>query len=79
MINKYQLAFAEEKTREDFKEFDVLHYEQEGRVQRLVIRGNQEEVTAKLEGMKPLLMDVLPVSFEELFIYELESRGESNE
>lgn len=79
MINKYQLAFAEEKTREDFSEFDVLHYEQEGRVQRLVIRGNQEEVTAKLEGMKPLLMDVLPVSFEELFIYELESRGESNE
>jgi len=79
MINKYQLAFAEEKTREDFSEFDVLHYEQEGRVQRLVIRGTQEEVTAKLEGMKPLLMDVLPVSFEELFIYELESRGESNE
>jgi ABC-2 type transport system ATP-binding protein len=79
MINKYQLAFAEEKTREDFREFELLHYEQEGRVQRLVIRGNQEEVAEKLEGMNPLLMDVLRVSFEELFIYELESRGESHE
>lgn len=79
MINKYQLAFASEKTRADFSEFDVLHFEQEGRVSKLVIRGSEEEVSEKLETMNPLLMDVLPVSFEELFIYELESRGESHE
>ncbi|MDO5108797.1 MAG: ABC transporter ATP-binding protein [Erysipelotrichaceae bacterium] len=79
MINKYQLAFAEEKSREDFSELDLLHYEQEGRVSKLVIRGSQEEVLEKLGEMKPLLTDVLPVSFEELFIYELESRGESHE
>ena len=69
----------EEKSREDFSEFDLLHYEQEGRVSKLVIRGSQEEVLEKLGEMKPLLTDVLPVSFEELFIYELESRGESHE
>ena len=46
---------------------------------RLVIRGNAEETIAKLNGMNPVLVDVLPVSFEELFIYELESRGESHE
>lgn len=79
LINKYQLAFMEEKTRADFSGFDLLHFEAEGRIVRLVIRGNSENVMADLNAMKPVLMDVLPVSFEELFIYELESRGESDE
>ncbi len=76
LINKYQIAFKEEKTKEDFKDFDLLHYEQEGRVFKLVIRGKEEEITEKLNAMEPVLIDVLQVNFEELFIYELESRGE---
>lgn len=78
-INKYQLVFEKEPVRSDFDAFDVLHYENEGRVCKLVIRGDEEEVTAKLNEMKPVLMDVLQVNFEELFIYELESRGTGNE
>ncbi|MCR5449924.1 MAG: ABC transporter ATP-binding protein [Erysipelotrichaceae bacterium] len=77
LINKYQVVFRTEHTKEDFKGFDILHFEQEGRVCKLVIRGNEEEVTAKLDQMDPVLMDVLQTNFEELFIYELESRGET--
>lgn len=77
LINKYQVVFKTEHTKEDFKDFDILHFEQEGRVCKLVIRGNEEEVTAKLDEMDPVLMDVLQTNFEELFIYELESRGET--
>ncbi|HAE16044.1 MAG TPA: ABC transporter ATP-binding protein [Erysipelotrichaceae bacterium] len=77
LINKYQVVFKTEHTKEDFKDFDILHFEQEGRVCKLVIRGNEEEVTAKLDEMEPVLMDVLQTNFEELFIYELESRGET--
>ncbi|MBQ6488994.1 MAG: ABC transporter ATP-binding protein [Solobacterium sp.] len=77
LINKYQVVFRTEHTKEDFKDFDILHFEQEGRVCKLVIRGNEEEVTAKLDQMDPVLMDVLQTNFEELFIYELESRGET--
>ncbi len=78
-INKYQAAFAEDMSREDFSGFDILHFEKEGRVCRLVIRGTVGEVTEKLSAMHPLLLDVLQVNFEELFIYELESRGENHE
>ena len=78
-INKYQVVFQDEKQKEDFNDFEILHYEQEGRVIRLVLRGEEEEVRNKLEEMKPVILDVLPVNFEELFIYELESRGESHE
>ena len=40
-----------------------------------VIKGDREETEAKLQQMQPLLCNVLPVNFEELFIYEVESRG----
>lgn len=71
-INKYQIAFNDEKTKEDFAFFDLLHYSQLGKVITLVIKGNQDEVVKKLEAMHPLILDVLSVTFEELFIYEIE-------
>lgn len=75
-INKYQLAFEDIKTRDDFKDFEVLHFSNEGRVITMVIKGDEEEVTQKLNKLKPLLLDNIPVNFEELFIYEMEARGE---
>lgn len=71
-INKYQIAFNDEKTKDDFTSFDLLHYSQLGKVITLVIKGNQDEVVEKLEAMNPLILDVLSVTFEELFIYEIE-------
>lgn len=69
-INKYQLAFKEEVDIEMFKDFDVLYKNMEGRIVTLVIRGNREDVSKKLEALNPLILDVLNVNFEELFIYE---------
>lgn len=69
-INKYQLAFKEEADIEMFKGFDVLYKNMEGRIITLVIKGNREDVSKKLETLNPLILDVLNVNFEELFIYE---------
>lgn len=69
-INKYQLAFKEEVDIEMFKSFDVLYKNMEGRIVTLVIKGNREDVSKKLESLNPLILDVLNVNFEELFIYE---------
>ena len=67
--------FNDEKIKDDFTSFDLLHYSQLGKVITLVIKGNQDEVVEKLEAMHPLILDVLSVTFEELFIYEMERRG----
>ena len=75
-INKYQLAFNEDYERADFPELDIVRFEKQGRVYQLVIRGNEESVRAELEKKSPLLVDVLPVNFEELFIYEVANRNE---
>jgi len=74
-VRKYQLAFEEEKSREDFAALDVMNFKKEGMVYTLVVKGNQEEVHDTLSAMHPLLLNELPVNFEELFIYEVESRG----
>ncbi|MBQ1325863.1 MAG: ABC transporter ATP-binding protein [Solobacterium sp.] len=79
LINKYQVVFKEEPTENAFDGLEILHKENEGRVYRLVIRGKEEDVVTKLNGLNPVLLDVLQVNFEELFIYELESRGTDNE
>ena len=79
LLKKYQVAFDHEVTKEDFRQFEIVRFRSEGRVAQLVIRGEEETVTKELQTLKPILIDVLPVTFEELFLYELEERGESHE
>ena len=53
------------------KELDILHTGTSGRLQTLVVRGTPEEITAKVSANNPAYFDVLPLSLEEIFIYEL--------
>ena len=50
---------------------DILHQSSSGRLQTLVVRGNAEEIEAKIKVSSPAYFDVLPLSLEEIFIYEL--------
>ena len=50
---------------------DVLHESQAGRLKTLVVRGNAQEVSRKISASAPIYFDVLPLSLEEIFIYEL--------
>ena len=50
---------------------DVLHESASGRLKTLVVRGSAEEITARASMSRPTYFDVLPLSLEEIFIYEL--------
>jgi len=50
---------------------DILHESASGRLKTLVVRGSAEEVTEKARAAEPAYFDVLPLSLEEIFIYEL--------
>ena len=50
---------------------EVVHQSQVGRVQTLIVRGGGEQVAELLQQCHPLLCDILPLSLEEVFIYEL--------
>ncbi len=72
---KVQLALPEER---DLPEgLDILHETRTGRLRQIILRGQAEELTAKLAVCRPYFLDVLPLTLEEIFIYEL--GGEDHE
>ena len=50
---------------------NVLHESQTGRLKTLVVRGDAREINLKVSASAPVYFDVLPLSLEEIFIYEL--------
>ena len=50
---------------------DILHEASSGRLKTLIVRGNAAKLEALLTAAKPDYFDILPLSLEEIFIYEL--------
>ncbi len=50
---------------------EILHESMSGRLNTLVVRGTPEEVQEKVSACNPTYFDILPLSLEEIFIYEL--------
>ena len=53
------------------KDLEVLHESTSGRLKTLIVRGAPYEISTKAAAVKPAYFDVLPLSLEEIFIYEL--------
>ncbi len=76
---KVQIAFDHDYDHTLFSGFDVLNFTKHGSVSNLIVRGDREHVTRDLRTKSPILMEVLPLSLEEVFLYEMESLGYSFE
>jgi ABC-2 type transport system ATP-binding protein len=50
---------------------EVLHESASGRLQTIIVRGKAADVEAAVQAMNPTYYDILPLSLEEIFIYEL--------
>ena len=50
---------------------EILHESVSGRLKTLIVRGAAWEISTKAAAAKPAYFDVLPLSLEEIFIYEL--------
>ena len=49
----------------------VLHASRVGRIHTLIMRMNAQEATERLAVYNPMLVDAIPLTLEEIFIYEL--------
>ncbi len=68
-ISKIQIALPE--GRELPEGLDILHTASTGRLRTIIVRGEPGAVLLALQESEPLFMDALPLSLEEIFIYEL--------
>ena len=52
-------------------EFEVLHMSNTGRVYTMIVKGDPRAAEAALMASNPTIVDVLPLTLEEIFIYEM--------
>lgn len=74
---KVQVAFKEQYDKSKFENVNMLNYSQRGSVANIIVKGDREETTALFEAMSPVLYEILPLSLEEVFVYEMEALGYS--
>ena len=72
---KVQIAFADDYGKERFEGIDTLSDAKHGSVATMIVRGDRDETEAKLKALGPVLFEVLPLSLEEVFVYEMGQLG----
>ena len=70
-IVKLQVVWPTEQVPVLPPELPVLHASHVGRVYTYIVRGSAGEVSRRLGESGPMMLEVLPLSLEEIFIYEL--------
>jgi len=69
-VYKINIAF-ENDLPDEIPDLQVLHRTKTGKLYTLIVRGDKEDVTGKLQRFSPTFIDILPLTLEEIFIYEM--------
>lgn len=74
---KVQISLKKDFDEKTFKnqDIEILSFKKLGSIATLIVKGNQDEVNEKLEKLEPIILDYLPLSLEEIFIYQMEMLG----
>ncbi len=73
-LSKFQLVFEGSVCREELP-FQCVHFERTGRVIQIVVKGDVQNIRSKINDMHPLIVDEIPMDFEDLFIYAVGEGG----
>ncbi|MYL64274.1 ATP-binding cassette domain-containing protein [Bacillus hwajinpoensis] len=75
-VHKVQVAFKDSGERLiAASDLEILYKEKRGSVLLLIVKGDERKVMNDIEKFGPVLMDRLPLTLEEIFIYEMEGVG----
>lgn len=75
--HKYNVAFIDEYQESDF-DIQFVSFKQSGRVIQCVSYLDYEEFAKKIEDKKPIMIEEIPIDFEQYFIIEEKSRRDNN-
>ncbi len=77
-VHKIQAAFKDKEkifAKEDFPDLEILHFEKTQSIYHIIAKGSEEQIHQALAPHEPVVADLIPLSLEEIFIYELEVLG----
>ena len=72
---KVQVAFRDEFDESKFEGITITRYRQEGSVANMIVSGDRGKTMDIINAMNPVIFDVLPLTLEEVFTYEMEALG----
>ena len=72
---KIQIAFTEDFDQSKFEGIDIVRFKKQGSVANMIVKGSREETVMRLSAMNPIMLDVLPLTLDEVFTYEMEALG----
>ena len=72
---KIQVAFAEDYNRSKFDGLEILSFTKQGSVSSLIVRGDRDATAGIITAMQPILFEMLPLSLEEVFVFEMDALG----
>lgn len=74
-VHKIQVAFSGEIPPALLEQTQALYHEQRGSVLILIVRGTYSEIISHMQSFNPAVLDILPLTLEEIFIYEMGDNG----
>jgi len=74
-VHKIQVAFSTETPPALIEEMQALYHEQRGSINIFIVRGSYNEIVSRMQAYHPAILDVLPLTLEEIFIYEMGDNG----
>lgn len=72
---KVQAGFKAPPAQEALQQLNIMRLDQVGSVLSLIVRGNSEEILSYMNTLEPMFVETVPLTLEEVFIYEMEAVG----
>lgn len=72
-IHKIQCSFENVPEKDDFPELDILLIEQNNGLTNIIARGDADKTLEIVRAKNPGFCDLIPLSLEEIFVYEMEA------
>lgn len=72
---KIQISLKQEFDKNTFPNLEILNFKKVGSVATIILKGEKEKAKEEFEKLNPVILDFLPVTLEEMFIYEMEVLG----
>ena len=72
---KVQISLKNDFSKDSFSNLDILSFKKIGSIATIIIKGDKDTSKSELEKLHPVILDFLPLTLEEVFIYEMEALG----
>lgn len=74
-IHKVQVAYRDSVPKQLITNLKPVHMEKRGSVVLFIVRGDEDTIAKQIRETHPVIFDLLPLTLEEIFIYEMGDIG----